>query len=204
MSEIVVDLKPALRLLQSVSQQLFEVLPDVSSELGKVNEAISETLYSTRITADESIIPVNMKTAGGQEILEQVSSFLQEKVAQELPEPPATFKIPEAGQTATLKEMVALTANCSQSIGSEAVADSGRDSSQTLFSIKKAEIQEISLKVEKPSLEDVLLDYARKSNGELDLERCSTDLKTSYEEVEKALQSLGSKGKIRVELKASE
>ena len=31
LSEIVVDLKPALKLLQDVSQELFQVLPDVSA-----------------------------------------------------------------------------------------------------------------------------------------------------------------------------
>jgi rRNA-processing protein FCF1 len=84
LSEIVVDLKPSLRLLQSVSQQLFEVLPDVSSELTNVNDAISETLYSTRITADPAIIPVNTKTAGGEEILNEVSGFLEQKLAETL------------------------------------------------------------------------------------------------------------------------
>jgi len=86
LSDIVVDLKPALKLLQSVSQQLFEVLPDVSSELSKVNEAISETLYATKITADESIIPVNRKTPEGEEIIKEVSGFLERKLAEELPE----------------------------------------------------------------------------------------------------------------------
>lgn len=201
LSDIVVDLKPALKLLQSISQQLFEVLPDVSSELSKVNEAISETLYSTKITADESIIPVNKKTPGGEEIIKEVSRFLEQKLAEELPEPPATLETPETERT-TLKEMVALTANCSQAIGNETVTESDRNSSQTLFSFKKSEIQEISLTVEKPSLEDVLLEYVKKSNGEIDLKRCSVDLKTSYEEIEKTLQSLGAKGKIKIELKA--
>jgi division protein CdvB (Snf7/Vps24/ESCRT-III family) len=201
LSDIVVDLKPALKLLQSVSQQLFEVLPDVSSELSKVNEAISETLYSTKITADESIIPVNRKTPEGEEIIKEVSGFLERKLAEELPEPPATLEAPETEKT-TLKEMVALTANCSQAIGNETVTQSDRNSSQTLFSFKKSEIQEISLTVDKPSLEDVLLEYVKKSNGEIDLKRCSVDLKTSYEEIEKTLQSLGAKGKIKIELKA--
>jgi len=98
--------------------------------------------------------------------------------------------------------MVALTANCSQAIGNEAVTESDRNSSQTLFSFKKAEIQEFSLTVDKPSLEDVLLEYVKKSKGEIDLKRCSADLKTSYEEIEKTLQSLGAKGKIKIELKA--
>jgi len=199
LSDIVVDLKPALKLLQSVSQQLFEVLPDVSSELSKVNEAISETLYSTKITADESLIPVGNQTPGGQEILKEVSSFLEQKLVEKLPEPPAASEVPQAEETA-LKEMVALTANCSQAIGSK-TENSSEESSKTLFSYKKAEIQEISLTVEKPSLEDVLLEYVKKSKGEIDLLRCSSELKTPYEEIEKALESLGAKGKIKIELK---
>jgi len=203
LSEVVVDLKPALKLLQSVSQELFEVLPDVSSELSKVNETISETLYATKITADESIIPVNRKTPGGEEILSEVSSFLEHKLSENLPEPPATLKMPQVEKT-TLKEMVAITASCSESSGRKAVEESGKDSSQTLISYKKAEIQEISLKVENSDLEEVLLDYVRKSNGEIDLTRCSVDLETSHEEIEKALESLGSKGKIKIEVKAGE
>ncbi|MGB9842707.1 MAG: hypothetical protein ACPLKZ_08370, partial [Candidatus Bathyarchaeales archaeon] len=62
----------------------------------------------------------------------------------------------------------------------------------------------ISLKVEKPSLEDALLEYVRKSNGEIDLTRCSVDLKTSYEEIEKALENLGNQGKIKIEIKSPE
>jgi division protein CdvB (Snf7/Vps24/ESCRT-III family) len=201
LSDIVVDLKPALKLLQSVSQQLFEVLPDVSSELNKVNEAISETLYSTKITADESIIPVNRKTLEGEEIIKEVSGFLERKLAEELPEPPATLETPETEKT-TLKEMVALKANCSQAIGNETVMEPDRNSSQTLFSFKKAEIQEFSLKVDKSSLEDVLLEYVKKSDGEIDLKHCSVDLQASYEEIEKALESLGAKGKIKIESKA--
>jgi division protein CdvB (Snf7/Vps24/ESCRT-III family) len=200
-ADIVSDLKPALMLLQSVSQQLFEVLPDVSSELSKVNEAITETLHTTKITADESIIPVNKKTPEGEEIIEEVSGFLERKLAKELPEPPATLEAPEAGKT-TLKEMVALTANCSEAMGNETVTESDRNSSQTLFSFKKAEIQEFSLTVEKPSLEDVLLEYVKKSHGEIDLGRCSVDLKTSSQEIEKTLQSLGAKGKIKIAMEA--
>jgi len=202
LSEIVVDLKPALRLLQNVSQELFEVLPDVSSELNKVNETISETLYSTKITTDESVIPVNRKTPGGEEILNQVTSFLEQKLAKNLPEPPATPNAVKASQPEqTLKQMVALTTSCSEMKSCRASEDSVGESSQTLISYKKAEIKEISLKVENNQLEDVLLEYVKKSNGQIDLERCSADLEASNEEIEKALKSLGSKGKIKVELK---
>jgi division protein CdvB (Snf7/Vps24/ESCRT-III family) len=202
LSEIVVDLKPALRLLQSVSQELIAVLPDVSSELCKVNDTISETLYSTKITAEESAIPVNLKTPGGQEILSEVSSYLEKKLAEDLPEPPAAQKIQDAERT-TIKEMVAISSGLTEA-ANKTVEEARRDSSQTLFSYKKAEIKEISLKVENSQLEDILLDYVKKTNGQIDLARCSVDLETSNEEIEKALHNLGSKGKIKIELKSGE
>ncbi len=203
LSDIVTDLKPALRLLQNVSQELFNVLPDVSTELSQVNETISETLYSTKIRTDESIIQVNRKTPGGEEILKEVTNVLERTISEKLPEPPAAPKISQPEQ-ATLKEMVALTASCSQIAGNGAEDNSENMSPQTLFSFKKAEIKEISLMVEKPSLEDVLLDYVKRSNGEIDMTRCSVDLQTSNEEIEKALENLGTQGKIKIEVKTAD
>ncbi|HVO85797.1 MAG TPA: hypothetical protein VMT06_01595 [Candidatus Eisenbacteria bacterium] len=203
LSEIVVDLKPALRLLQGVSQELMSVLPDVSSELNQVKDTISETLYSTKLTADESTIPVDCKTVGGQEILKEVSCYLEQKIAENLPEPPDTAKAPEAEHSA-IREMVALASDIAEATGKKSVESSQKDSSQTLFSYKKAEIKEISLKVENRDLEDILLDYVKKSNGQIDMTRCSVDLETSNEEIEKALQNLGSKGKIKIELNTGE
>ena len=103
-----------------------------------------------------------------------------------------------------IREMVALASNIAESSGKKSVESSQRDSSQTLFSYKKAEIKEISLKVENRDLEDILLDYVKKSNGQIDLTRCSVDLETSNEAIEKALQNLGSKGKIKIELNTGE
>jgi len=203
LSEIVIDLKPALKLLQHVSQELFEVLPDVSSELSKVNDEISETLYSTKITTDGSVIPINRKTPGGEEILSEVSNYLEQKLSENLPEPPTAQVTPEKEQ-ATLEEMLAIATSESETKARKISEEPGRDSPQTLISYKKSEIKEISLKVENPRLEEVLLDYVKKSNGQIDLERCSMDLETSNEDIEKALESLGSKGKIRIELKAGE
>jgi division protein CdvB (Snf7/Vps24/ESCRT-III family) len=203
LSDIVIDLKPALKLLQSVSQQLFEVLPDVSSELTRVKDAIDDTLSSTKITTDESIIPVNRKTPEGEEIIKEVTIALEQEIGKKLPEPPATLKAPEA-EPVKLKEMVALTANCSQAIGEETIEGINGESSQRLISYKKAEFREISLKVENQQLEDILLEYAKKSNGEIDIARCSVELKTTSEEVEKALENLGAKGRIKIGSKSGE
>lgn len=195
LSDIIMDLKPALKMLQSVTGRLFDVLPNVSAELGKVNDAITETLYSTRITVDPSMIPVDKTTSGGEEVLKEVSSLLEQKLTRKLPEPPVTIETPEE---IPVKELVALAATCSQTTRQETV-ETEDFSSHNLFSFKEAEVQEVSLKVEQPSLEDVLLEYVKKREGEVDLMQCSIELKASYSEIEEALQKLGDKGKVLIE-----
>ena len=205
LSEIVVDLKPALKLLQGVSQELFQVLPDVSADLNNVNSTIAETLYATKISSDaDALVPVDRKTAGGEEILKEVSTFLEQKISESLPEPPLSAPKTGLKERTPVKELVALSATSSQMVGRRSTEETGSISGQTVFSYKKSEIKEISLKVEKPSIEDMLLEYVRKSNGEIDLTRCSSDLKTSSNEIEKALESLGNKGRIKIELKSPE
>jgi division protein CdvB (Snf7/Vps24/ESCRT-III family) len=204
LSDVVVDLKPALKLLQGVSQELFQVLPDVSAELNNVNSTISETLYATKIHTDtESLIPVGRKTEAGEEILKEVSTFLEQKIAESLPEPPAAPKA-EVKEKIPVRELVALSASSSEVVGRRSAEQICRDSSQTVFSYKKQETKEFSLTVQKSSIEDMLLEYVRKSNGEIDVARCSSDLKTSDKEIERALESLGNKGRIKIELRSPE
>jgi hypothetical protein len=202
LGEIVTDLKPALRLLQNVSQELFQVLPDVSSELDTVNNTIQDTLRAAKISTDEELIPVGKKTEGGEEILKEVTCFMQQKLSETLPEPPVAA--PPVQEKTPIKELVALTAGSSHVVGHKTTEETGFDPSKALFSYKKQEIKEFSLKVQNPSLEDVLLEYVRKTNGEIDLSQCSSELKTSNEEIERALESLGTKGKIKIELKSPE
>ena len=202
LGDVVSDLKPALRLLQNVSQELFQVLPDVSSELNSVNEAIQDTLHAAKISTDEELIPVGKKTDGGEEVLKEVASFMQQKIAETLPEPPVGE--PKVEEKTPIRELVALTASSSQMIGRKTTEETSFDPEKTLFSYKKQEIKEFTMKVQNPSIEDVVMEYVRKTNGEIDLSRCSSELKTSNEEIERALESLGTKGKIKIELKTPE
>lgn len=199
LGDIVADLKPALKLLQGVSQELFQVLPDVSSELNTVNQTIQDTLHATKMTTDENIVGVGKKTEAGEEILKEVSCFMEQKLSETLPEPPIAAPVRER---TPIKELVALTASSSQIFTKKTVEESGFDPEKTLFSYKKSEIKEFSLKVEKPCLEDVLLEYVRKTNGEIDMSQCSNELHTSNEEIERALEGLGAKGKIKIELRS--
>lgn len=204
LGDIVTDLKPALKLLQNVSTELFQVLPDVSTELNTVADAVQETLQAAKITTDENIIPVGKKTEGGEEILKEVTCFMEQKIAETLPEPPAAEPVKEVQPKTPIRELVALTATSSQVVGQKSTEETGFDPQQALFSYKKSEIKEFSFKVNKPCLEDVLMEYVRKTNGEIDLTRCSSELHTSNEEIERALESLGTKGRIKIELKSPE
>jgi division protein CdvB (Snf7/Vps24/ESCRT-III family) len=199
LGDIVADLKPALRLLQGVSQELFQVLPDISSELSNVNETIQDTLRVAKITSDENIIPVGNKTEAGEAILTEVTGFMRQKLNESLPEPPV--EAPVAAKT-PIRQLVALTATSSQVIERKTTEETGFDPEKSVFTYKKQEIKEFSLKVQNPNLEEVLLDYVRKTNGEIDLGRCSSELQTSNEEIERALESLGTKGKIKIEMKS--
>jgi division protein CdvB (Snf7/Vps24/ESCRT-III family) len=211
LSDIVVDLRPALKLLQNVSSDLGQIMPNVSSELANVTDAIQDTLRATKIRSDETLIPVGQKTDGGEEILKEVSSFIQQRIVQDLPEPPVfapaqSVKTPQA----PIKELVALSATTSEMFGAKEVKDSGFDVSKTLISYKKSEVKEITLEIKQPiskqpTIDEVLFDYLRKCNGgEIDLSKCSNDLKTSTKEIERALENLGTQGKIKLELKSPE
>ncbi|HSV49242.1 MAG TPA: hypothetical protein VLH35_02915, partial [Candidatus Acidoferrales bacterium] len=197
---------PALNLLQGVSQQLFQVLPEVSTELNNVNTTIQDTLQQTKLTADENIVGVGKKTEAGEEILKEVSCFMEKKISEILPEPPVAAPVKEKAPAPPIRELVALTASSSQVFGQKSREELGFDPEKTLFSYKKSEIKEFSVKVEKPApnLEEVLLEYVRKTNGEIDLSRCSNELKTSNEAIERALENLGTQGKIKIELRSPE
>ncbi len=202
LSDIVVDLKPALKLLSNVSTDLFQVLPDVSSELDNVHSTIQETLHATKLQQDaETLVPVGKKTESGEEILKEVSGFIEQKLAKDLPEPPINTA-PVKEKKMPVKELVALSATSSSVSGHKVTEESGFDVSKTMFTYKKSEIKEITMKVKQPTLEDVLLEYVRKTNGEIDLSRCSSELQASNEDIEHALENLGSQGKIKIEVKS--
>ena len=182
----------------------------------------AETLYATKISSEpEQLIQVGQKAEAGQEILKEVSTFLQNKVSklylnrhliqQKLNQ---SKKLLQCGSLLPMVHQVHVVSRKSVEeperefipLGGHkpAVDEPKRESTQTVFSYKKSEVKEISLTIEKPSIEDMLLEYVRKSNGEIDLTRCSSELKTSNAEIEKALESLGNKGRIKIELRSPE
>ncbi|MFQ5758311.1 MAG: hypothetical protein ACE5IF_01390 [Candidatus Bathyarchaeia archaeon] len=193
LNSIVVDLKPVLKVLQSVTRSLDTAMPQVASELNRVSETITETLAVTQIGSPQPVIPLNVKTPGSEEILKEASTILKEELATRLPEPPVSVTVTEGPkQVEEVRQAVALAASCSE-------AYEQGDSQDYVY--KDMELQRLSLRIQRSaSLEDRVLDYAKRCEGRLDVAQCAVELNVSSKDVEKALESLGTQGRIKVRM----
>jgi division protein CdvB (Snf7/Vps24/ESCRT-III family) len=98
LSTIMIDLKPALTALKNVTSNLATTMPDIASELDRVNDNIQDTLIATKFSSEPPIIHSNLKTPAGTKILKEVNAILEEKLAEQLPEPPTPERRAEGKQ----------------------------------------------------------------------------------------------------------
>jgi division protein CdvB (Snf7/Vps24/ESCRT-III family) len=196
LSTIMVDLKPALSALKNVTTNLVNIMPDVASELDRVNNSIQETLTVTKFSSEPpKIIQTNLKTPGAQDIINEVNAVLEQKLNDQLPEPPVSEILQEAQQPEHIKEMVALVAGCPESTREE------KDTSNAFLSIKDLKMQSISLRIQhSESLEDKLFEYIKQCKGPIDIAECALNLEIPPEEVKTTLENLDAKGKIILEM----
>jgi division protein CdvB (Snf7/Vps24/ESCRT-III family) len=187
------DLKPVLQVLHSVTRRLTVIMPQMAYEMERVNESINETLAVCSVSSTQFDLPIDVKTPGGEEVLKEVSAVLEQKLTKELPEPPATVPVkekPQPRRVEKVKQMVALTATCSEV--------HGQRERQSYVFCKDMEVKHVSFTV-KESLEDTVLKYAKKREGQVDITQCALELNVPCREIEKALEKLGVQGKIKIE-----
>jgi hypothetical protein len=198
-SEIMADLKPALRSLRVLTETMVNVMPDVAQELQRVNESINETLALTKMTSPETVAPLTAKTEAGEQILKEASAVLEKQMTDQLPAPPvsvAPAKV-EASREKVRKQMIALSATCSEI--TQPLEEREKGEPQSFVTYKDVELRGVSFTIRGQSmLEDAVLQYA-KQKGEIDLNECARDFSVPQEDVKKALESLGKKQKIVVQ-----
>ena len=118
---------------------------------------------------------------------------MEEQITEKLPEPPVSVPIIETAQsqqrTAPKRQMVALTASCSEI--------SEPSSSNNSIEFNETEVKRVALTVTE-DLEMSVLEYAKRRAGDLDIGQCAIELQVACGEIEKALESLGVKGKIKI------
>jgi hypothetical protein len=167
-------------------------MPQMAFEMERVNETIFEVMSMSKIDASKLEVPTDIKTPGGEEVLAEVAELLEEQITEKLPEPPTATPVmetPQPQQAAPQRKMVALTASCSE------ISES-RDS-QNYVSYKDTEVKRITWTVN-DELEESVLEYAKRREGQLDISQCANELNVACGEIEKALEQLGVKGKIKI------
>lgn len=186
LNNVVLELRPALKALQNIAKCINRVMPEMAYELETVNDSLIETLAITKVGSSQPVIPLNVKTPGAEEILKEVSEVLEDKIMERLPEPP--LSVPQKTQTTkNMKQMVALAASCSSETN-------GNEEAQTYL-----ELQRVSFTLQKSScIEDTILDYIKKCNGQFNVAQCALELNVPSEEVEEILEKLGAQGKIQL------
>lgn len=190
LGDILVYLKPTLKTLGGLVRHLETIMPDIASELERVSNSIAETLVTTRMSDPQPVTPYEASSPASKEILNEVSSFLEDRLMKNLPEPPSPVPVKKTVKTMEKKEMVALAASCPE-------ADVEKKT-EPYFSYKDMKMSEVSFEIQRSPLEDEVLKYAKHYNGEINVEQCAAELNISPAEVMKALQSLGSQGKIQI------
>lgn len=186
------DLKPVLTNLQSVTKSLSSFMPQMAFEMERVNESIFEVISMSKIDASKLEVPTDIKTPGGEEVLAEVAGFLEEQLTEKLPTPPTSAPVmekPQPQRVQKVRKMVALTASCSE------VSEPRKP--KNYVSYKDTEMKRITWTVN-DELEESVLQYAKKREGQLDISQCANDLKVACGEIEKALETLGVKGKIKI------
>jgi len=168
-------------------------MPQMAYEMERVNETIFEVMTMSKIDSSKLEVPIDVKTPGGEEVLKEVADLLEEQITEKLPEPPTSTPVMAKPQRVEkMRQMVALTASCSE------VSESSEP--QKFMAYKDTELKQISwTTVEDSSLEDTVLQYAKKREGQIDITQCAHELNVAIGEVEKALETLGVKGKIKIE-----
>jgi len=194
-TEIMADLRPALRSLHVITKNLVNVMPDVAQELENVNDTISETLAMTRFNSPEAIAPLTVNTQASEDILKEVSAVLEEKLTEQLPAPPASIAQEKIQSRENVKkQMIAVAATCS-----EVTQPTQSGESESYVTYKDVELQRVSLTIQRQSsLEDVILDYA-KNKGEIDVAQCALELNIPLGEVEQTLENLDKKRRIVIQ-----
>ncbi|MHC3129622.1 MAG: Snf7 family protein [Candidatus Bathyarchaeota archaeon] len=186
------DLKPVLNNLQSVTKSLSSFMPQMAFEMERVNETIFEVMSMSKIDASKLEVPTDVKTPGGEEVLAEVAGFLEEQLTEKLPTPPTSATVMEKPQTQRVqkvRKMVALTASCSE------ISEPRKP--QKFVSYKDTEMKRITWTVN-DELEESVLEYAKRREGQLDITQCANELQVACGEIEKALETLGVKGKIKI------
>jgi division protein CdvB (Snf7/Vps24/ESCRT-III family) len=169
------DVKNALGLVANV-------MPSITPEMSRLTSVVDEILTGTQFTLDE-YTPAVVLDESAETILHEAADIAEQELKTRIPEPPV-----EAPKAAiSVKPLVALAADGTEFVVNHNGAAINGDSSLNAFDVSSF------------LLEELVMDYVERNNGDLNVARCSQELNLPSGKVLEVLDALNGKGKITIQ-----
>jgi division protein CdvB (Snf7/Vps24/ESCRT-III family) len=169
------DVKNALGLVANV-------MPSITPEMSRLTSVVDEILTGTQFTLDE-YTPAVVLDESAETILHEAADIAEQDLKTRIPEPPV-----EAPKAAiSVKPLVALAADGTEFVVNQNGTAVNGDSSLNAFDVSSF------------LLEELVMDYVERNNGDLNVARCSQELNLPSGKVLEVLDALNGKGKITIQ-----
>jgi division protein CdvB (Snf7/Vps24/ESCRT-III family) len=169
------DVKNALGLVANI-------MPSITPEMSRLTSVVDEILTGTQFTLDE-YTPAVVLDESAETILHEAADIAEQDLKTRIPEPPV-----EAPKAAiSVKPLVALAADGTEFVVNHNGAAINGDSSLNAFDVSSF------------LLEELVMDYVERNNGDLNVARCSQELNLPSGKVLEVLDALNGKGKITIQ-----
>ncbi|MEM2433021.1 MAG: hypothetical protein QXJ19_05675 [Candidatus Bathyarchaeia archaeon] len=174
------DIKGVFSDVKETLNQLAKVMPSLTPELNNFINSINDLLAATEI-GSVKCEPTVVSDEATEAILKEALDHLKGEIERKIPEPPEGISLPEPPKAA-IKPQIALTVD-----GAEAyVSEDG-----SIINVRSPSQSRI--------MEELVLDYIERNNGELNLSRCAEELKVPPDKIMEVIDSLSKRGIIRIE-----
>ena len=169
------DVKNALGLVANV-------MPSITPEMSRLTNVVDEILTGTQFTLDE-YTPAIVLDESAETILHDAANIAEQELKTRIPEPP--FEAPKAA--ILVKPLVAVAADGTEILVNHNGAAINIEDSPNTFDVSSF------------LLEELVMDYVERNNGDLNVASCSQELNLPSGKVLEVLDALNVKGKITIQ-----
>lgn len=175
------DIKGVFSEVKDTLSSLSKVMPSLTPELNNFINSINELLASTEVD-QAKCEPIVISDEATEAVLREALDHIKKEVEKRIPEPPESIPYPKPPKAIALKPQIALTVDGEEAyVGEDGSIVGTRGGNQSRL------------------MEELILDYIERNNGELNLSKCSEELKIPPERIMEIVESLSKRGMIRVE-----
>jgi division protein CdvB (Snf7/Vps24/ESCRT-III family) len=191
--DLLVQMSPVLGVVKETKGKLAGIVPEVSRELGDINQMLNDTLLETG-EATSRDMAVEAASEEARKVLDEASSIAEEKMDERFPELPEQLLATEK----PAETPIALT----EGIDTEPAATQQKNNETKIEDRTLTETRSVEPPVIASSpvqLENQIYDYIKGCAGDISINKCALDLGISKEDVKKAIDKLCEEGKVIVQ-----